>query len=575
MLISVGYFTSLLQALGLVQGSYKPAPNLPLTGNGTIAYIPFHDLFGTSNNTDATFDGSASGGNCTVVPYDAPPITDQDFAPFESTIATIYRYRRQQSVNLGSWFVQENWMVPSLFTCASGPQEAEIDVASGWGSVDDARAVLERHWDTFINQTDFDYLASIGINTVRLPIGYWTLGPSFVTDTPFEPYASVYTNSWARVVRTINMASRSGIGVLMDLHGAVGSQNGQAHSGISDGQTRMFNETGNVNKTLHVLTSLAQRLQNVTNVVGIEILNEPENVPELLEFYETAITLMGQQVSPGTSFPLYIHDAFDLERFSDFISNRTDFIVEDHHSYFVFTSQDNSEPASQHTSDVEGPIDEELFQAGSKARGNLVIDEWSCALTDDSLSTQANPNEARREFCTGQMNVYTNTSAGWGFWSYYKEGCETDPGWCFKSAVGQSLPATFFSYDKAPPTDLAQRQRLYIAIESMAIPSDSDILKNFDNVTLAQENQGHGGGTPGNTTVAQQQSLVKGYSDGFLTAKIFAQQGWSRLGFKGQYVEDSLRELSGSIISGNEDYYRNGFDVGLAGGEAFVVATLA
>lgn len=336
--------------------------------------------------------------------------------------------------------MQENWMVPSIFSCASGPQAAEIDVASGWGSIDNARAVLERHWDTFINQTDFDYLASIGINTVRLPIGYWTLGPSFVTGTPFERFASVYRDSWVRLLRAINIASQSGIGVLVDLHGAPGSQNGQSHSGISDGQTNMFSDPGNVNKTIGVLTFLAQQLYNITNVVGIQLLNEPVNVNELPDFcrrltsriqlspYLTSsifgdsqvITAMRAQFSPGSTFPLYIHDGFDLERFSDFIANRTDFIVEDHHSYFVFTPQDDSEPANQHTGDVEGPIAGELGAASSEERGNLVIDEWSCALTDESLSTQKDPTGARRQFCTGQMNVYANVSAGWGFW------CE----WC-------------------------------------------------------------------------------------------------------------------------------------------------
>ena len=182
-------------------------------------------------------------------------------------------------------------MVPSLFTCASGPQTAEIDVASGWRSTDNARAVLERHWDTFINQTDFDYLTSIGINTVRLPVGYWTLGPTFLPDTPFEPYASVYRNSWPRFVGAINMAAASNIGVLVDLHGVPGSQNGQPHSGISDGQARLFSNSTYMDKTIQVLTFLMEQLQNVTNVVGIEIANEPNDVPELPSFCEHILAI--------------------------------------------------------------------------------------------------------------------------------------------------------------------------------------------------------------------------------------------------------------------------------------------
>jgi glucan 1,3-beta-glucosidase len=180
-------------------------------------------------------------------------------------------------------------MTPSLFKCASGNQISELDIASGWGSTTSARAVLERHWDTFINQSDFEYLASIGINTVRLPIGYWSLGPYYCQDTPFSAVAEVYRNSWSRVVRAINMAGEAGIGVLVDLHGAVGSQNGQPHSGVSDRATNLFTVPSNMDKTITVLEFLMQQLGSVTNVVGIEILNEPQNVAGLPDFCTPSI----------------------------------------------------------------------------------------------------------------------------------------------------------------------------------------------------------------------------------------------------------------------------------------------
>lgn len=194
-------------------------------------------------------------------------------------------------------FVHEQWMTPSLFTCADGPQMAEIDIANGWGNTTNARALVEHHWDTFINQSDFEYLSSIGINTVRIPIGYWNLGPLYCQGTPFESVADVYTNSWSRVVRAINWAAEAGMGVLVDLHGAPGSQNGQPHSGISDGQVNFYNST-NMDKTIDVLTFLMQQLTPVTNVVGIEILNEPNdddslpNFCELVQFIHQEATYM-------------------------------------------------------------------------------------------------------------------------------------------------------------------------------------------------------------------------------------------------------------------------------------------
>ncbi len=180
-------------------------------------------------------------------------------------------------------------MTPSLFTCASDNQLSEVDIAHGWQSVEGARAVLERHWDTFITEDDFSYLSSIGINTVRLPIGYWNLGPEFCQNTPFEDVAEVYRDSWPRIIRTINYAASHGIGVLVDLHGAPGSQNGQQHSGVSDGQTNMFGSDDNVNQTVHVLTALMKELAFVTNVVGIQLLNEPNYGDSLENFCKNTI----------------------------------------------------------------------------------------------------------------------------------------------------------------------------------------------------------------------------------------------------------------------------------------------
>ena len=180
-------------------------------------------------------------------------------------------------------------MTPSLFKCAAGAQASELDIANGWGSVAGAQAVLEHHWDTFITAADFQYLASIGINTVRLPIGYWNLGPAFMEGTAFERVAQAYVNCWPRVLRAINQAARENIGVLIDMHGAVGSQNGQPHSGISDGQTRMFDTMDYMDKTVSGLEFIAKQLASVNNIVGIQILNEPTDNEELLPFCGCAL----------------------------------------------------------------------------------------------------------------------------------------------------------------------------------------------------------------------------------------------------------------------------------------------
>ena len=40
----------------------------------------------------------------------------------------------------------------------------------------------------------------------------------------------------------------------------------------------------------------------------------------------------------------------------------------------------------------------------------MIIGEFSCALSQQSLAKESNPAEARRNFCTTQMEVYANVS---------------------------------------------------------------------------------------------------------------------------------------------------------------------
>ena len=123
--------------------------------------------------------------------------------------------------------------------------------------------------------------------------------------------------------------------------------------------------------------------------------------------------------SAAQTLPLYIHDGFNLEQYSAFISNRSDFVVQDTHSYFVFTPKDESEPASQHTSDVHRVVADSLAAASQLERRNLIVGEFSCALTEESLQNEPDPEGARREFCTGQRDIYQNLTAGWAFWGEY------------------------------------------------------------------------------------------------------------------------------------------------------------
>ena len=59
------------------------------------------------------------------------------------------------------------------------------------------------HWSSALSDDEIHWLAyTAGITSVRLPVGYFTLGPQFSKGTPFEgAISSVYVNAWGAALR--------------------------------------------------------------------------------------------------------------------------------------------------------------------------------------------------------------------------------------------------------------------------------------------------------------------------------------------------------------------------------------
>ena len=56
--------------------------------------------------------------------------------------------------------------------------------AAQQGKTSQLRSAIKTHRDTWVNETDFAFMASIGVNCVRLPVGYWVLAQTQVNPDP-------------------------------------------------------------------------------------------------------------------------------------------------------------------------------------------------------------------------------------------------------------------------------------------------------------------------------------------------------------------------------------------------------
>ncbi len=138
------------------------------------------------------------------------------------------------------------------------------------------------------------------IELIRLPIGYWDSEPD-------DPYPSTLTYiDWA-----MDQAAHHNISVLLDLHGAPGSQNGYNHSG-RQGKASWWHDRTHRLRTLRVLRDMATRYGASPALWGIELLNEPR-MPWyryflLIRFYRTAYREIRTRIRPGVW--TIFHDAF-------------------------------------------------------------------------------------------------------------------------------------------------------------------------------------------------------------------------------------------------------------------------
>ena len=99
---------------------------------------------------------------------------------------------------------------------------------------------------THMHVQDFVLMAERGINSVRIPIGHWIVHPS-------PPY--IYGRGLGYIDDAVRWSREYGQTVLLDLHGAVGSQNGKQTSGLED--WAWTSADFDVNATLEVLRSSA------------------------------------------------------------------------------------------------------------------------------------------------------------------------------------------------------------------------------------------------------------------------------------------------------------------------------
>ena len=248
------------------------------------------------------------------------------------TLSKCQSEEKIRGVNLAGYLVLETWITPSIFTQFENASynETAIDEFSfnlRLGAVE-AQRQLEEHWSTWVQEEDFRKIQEYGLTHVRIPYGWWIFG-----DSPS------YVHNISHLDRGLDLAAKYGIKVLLDLHGAPGSQNGFDSSGIVCKSVQYGNNPAtytqeypewitskeNLLLTTEILNKTAMRYKDHPAVWGLGFINEPcleADLDVLKQWYIDTYNVLRPLVP---NWQLVMDPSFRPYGWVGFMQNKTEF----------------------------------------------------------------------------------------------------------------------------------------------------------------------------------------------------------------------------------------------------------
>lgn len=174
--------------------------------------------------------------------------------------------------NLGNWFVQEPWMTVSAINGSFENkfgyiQRKSIEAFKSNPNLNDEQIeeLKKLYIDTYIKEEDFRTIKELGLNVVRINFTCYNLTTDGYIINP---------DAFLKIDWAIEMAKKYGLYVILDNHGAIGSQNSDDHSG-DDSHYELYGNEKNENATIEIWKFIADRYKDNKTVIIYDLLNEP------------------------------------------------------------------------------------------------------------------------------------------------------------------------------------------------------------------------------------------------------------------------------------------------------------
>jgi aryl-phospho-beta-D-glucosidase BglC (GH1 family) len=302
-------------------------------------------------------------------------------------------------------------------------------------------AVFAAHWQNWINPATVQSVHDVGLNTIRIPIGYWSFADIVQTDS--EPFPDPGPMLVA-LDAVVQKAADLGIYVIIDLHGAPGGQQQDPFTGQLNIPAGFFNtfDFGRAEQWLSWMTNRIHTNPAYSTVGMIEVLNEPvsnhdpnnrfpapgEQPGMISTYYPGALAAVrNAEAALGIPASKKLTVQFMSSKWGSG-DPRTNAAVAsdtmtgfDDHNYIGFALPDGNEA--------------QLMQ--SACTDSRVVSGESFEITGEwSMTSAVGPSDTTffTNFWTAQQQLYEKPGmGGWIFWTWKTE--LNDPRWTYSDAT--------------------------------------------------------------------------------------------------------------------------------------------
>jgi endoglucanase len=309
-----------------------------------------------------------------------------------------------RGVGLGGWMNMENFITG--FPGTETLQRGALGRALG---EEGARRFFDRFLDVFFADEDAAFIASLGLNVVRLPVSYRHFDDDL---RPFE----LREEGLSLLDRAIDRCARHGLYTVIDLHALPGCQNQRWHSDNPTHRAFFWAYRHFQDRVVHLWEALARRYRGHPWVAGYNPINEPGDVggAAIGPFYQRLHDAVRAVDPDHVLFLEGNRYSLDFDVFGEPWPN-TVYTVHDYALPGLYDGGDY--PGLSRGTYVDRDVIERTFLARTEYMRRTGTPIWVGEF-GPVYPGDARRDAMRRQVLTDQLEIYRRHDAGWALWTY-------------------------------------------------------------------------------------------------------------------------------------------------------------